>query len=419
MRSNLSYEDAQSKKVHNVTLLIGLIIQIPFLILFQFMHWHYINLILAIGCLTIIGSFYFSYHSKNHIALIVTFLYYTTGIALIGFLLNGRVGSEYSLLSLSLIPLFAVRNSPKIIFSLYSYLGLACIIYIVGDLESYGIYHVSDTEAFITRVFCLFQCLILSISQLYFYASENVRIRNKIIQQHQTLINSSKLSDLGVMAAGIAHEINNPLTVIKGKATLLERMINDSKQNKTLQSIIENCDRIVQIIRGLKVVARDGSNDDFEDESLQSIINDVISFTKNKLTINQVNLKLDIPTEIPIIHCRSVQISQIIVNLFVNSIDAIEDHDSKWIEIKVFQKEDNVYIHFIDSGNGIPENIVKNMFNPFYTTKGVDKGTGLGLSISSSIMQDHGGHLKYLTDKKNTTFEISLPIKGDKSQKSA
>ena len=112
-----------------------------------------------------------------------------------------------------------------------------------------------------------------------------------------------------------------------------------------------------------------------------------------------------------LVSARPVQISQIILNLLNNAVDAIKDTKNPKIILNVSTHNDSVYIDVTDSGTGVPEHIRQKLFLPFVTSKEVGKGTGLGLSISSSIATDHGGSLKYAENEKNTTFLLTLPQK--------
>ena len=228
------------------------------------------------------------------------------------------------------------------------------------------------------------------------------------------LAESSRLSALGEMAAGIAHEINNPLTVILTKTTLLKRKLEsgvlDVKTNVKDFEIIENTvDRIAKVIRGLTTYSRKSDNDEFEIFSLFSIIDNTLSLCNEKFRYSCIEVKINCDPNLQI-YCMPNQISQIFMNLLLNSYDAILNLSEKWIHIDVNIESDLAKIRFTDSGKDIPDLVAKNMMKPFYTTKAMGKGTGLGLSISSGLAKAHKGLLEYDSKSKNTCFILTLPL---------
>ena len=167
-------------------------------------------------------------------------------------------------------------------------------------------------------------------------------------------------------------------------------------------------DRIAKIIHGLKNYSRNSENDPFENIDVQILLNDTLVLCRNKFSSQMIELKIHCPTDL-FIQCKAAQISQVLMNLFGNSFDAIESLAEKWIQITILQNEDGIQFAITDSGSGINPSILEKIMKPFYTTKPVGKGTGLGLSISKAIAENHGGSLKYLANEKNTTFILELP----------
>lgn len=229
-------------------------------------------------------------------------------------------------------------------------------------------------------------------------------------------IQNSKMSALGEMAGGIAHEINTPLATMKmlvGSTTReIDKEIFDVEfVTDKLQKINVTIDRIAKIVKGLKSFSRDGSKDPFVDTSVKSVIEDTVFLCKEKLVHRSVDLRIIYENEQLTCECRGTQISQVILNLLSNSVDAIENEKDKWIEIKQFSDDLNIFLSITDSGHGIPKQIKQKIFDPFFTTKGVEKGTGLGLSISLGIVKDHQGEMSINDDCPNTQFVIKLPKK--------
>ncbi len=244
---------------------------------------------------------------------------------------------------------------------------------------------------------------------------ERDRVQKELDAQRAAAIDNSKFTALGEMAGGIAHEINNPLAVIRGQAEFLrisvEKGVNDSyKIAKSLRSIETMAGRISKIIGGLRMISRNAEHDSFESVTVQSILEDTLSLCQAKLRHLGVQFSYDIAgeDEALAVMCREVQVSQVLLNLFNNSVDAIEGRKEKWIQVNVMPDGKMIVLTFTDSGSGIPGEVVEKMMQPFFTTKEVGKGTGLGLSISRQIMQEHGGDLRYNKEHSNTQFILSL-----------
>jgi len=169
-------------------------------------------------------------------------------------------------------------------------------------------------------------------------------------------------------------------------------------------------DRIAKIIKGLKNYSRNAENDPFETIKVQTLISDTLELCNNKLSRRSIDIKINCDDTL-IVQCRPAQISQILMNLLSNSIDAVELLEKKWVEISVSEFNDSILFAISDSGEGINPTVAEKIMNPFYTTKPVGKGTGLGLSISKGIADAHGGSLKYLPNQLHTTFILDLPAK--------
>jgi C4-dicarboxylate-specific signal transduction histidine kinase len=239
----------------------------------------------------------------------------------------------------------------------------------------------------------------------------------KLIETQITVIDSNaKLVTVGEMAAGIAHEINNPLSIIVTKVTVMNAMnekgtLPKERITTDLEKLKSTAERIAKIIKGLKSMSRNSEGDPLEQVKINKIIHDSLDFCEDRLKQRGIELRLNNNIE-EVISCKEVQISQVILNLVNNSADAIADLSEKWIEIDVSknQDENKIIIKITDSGKGIPPEIAEKLMTAFFSTKGVGKGTGLGLSISKKIIMEHGGDF-YLDQKHpNTRFVIELPI---------
>ncbi|MGA1840256.1 MAG: ATP-binding protein [bacterium] len=234
------------------------------------------------------------------------------------------------------------------------------------------------------------------------------------------LIQSSKLASMGVLAAGIAHEVNNPTNTIINYAGLLEDELKpDSELSNYVQGILKEGKRITNIVHNLLTFAR-AEKQEHTPCKVVDIINASLSFMKNYLSKEGINIKTSFDPDLPLIRAKSSQLEQVFVNLILNARDALNEKYPKpdpnkliRIEVKKEKSEGKNYLRiiFTDTGSGIDQKNLDKIFDPFFTTKRADKGTGLGLSISYGIIIDHKGRVEVKSQKgKQTSFIINLLI---------
>lgn len=226
----------------------------------------------------------------------------------------------------------------------------------------------------------------------------------------------SKFSALGEMAAGIAHEINNPLGLITTRANFLRNHIlrNSAEKDfivRNLDQIEETTQRMATIINSLRSFSRDNRKEPLKRVLPGEIIDDTMAYCRDRFRLSSIQLIIDPYPEVTIV-CRPIQISQVLLNLMNNSFDAIVGSESPWVHICFEMLDKTIRIKVIDSGNGIPESVRKKMMEPFFTTKEMG-GTGIGLSISRGIIEDHRGRLYYDDTSTNTTFVVELSLRED------
>lgn len=242
---------------------------------------------------------------------------------------------------------------------------------------------------------------------------------SEIGQLRDASFQKEKLASLGEMAGGIAHEINNPITIISASAHIMKKMIakgtiDNDKLLKQVDDVEKTVFRISKIINGLRNVSRDATSEEFADCNLLDIMTDTLSISNEKFKAHGIDLKIDLsdPVFRTEFSCLRVQLSQVFFNLFGNSYDAIEGQKGAWIEITASVSADQwLIVRCKDSGHGIPKEIQSKIFQPFYTTKEIGKGTGLGLSLSNSIVTRHGGTFTIDNECENTCFVVMLPLK--------
>lgn len=249
------------------------------------------------------------------------------------------------------------------------------------------------------------------VQGVYFIATDVSEARNSQLEADNERLKSlqnAKLAALGVMSAGIAHEINNPLFVITGSLGLLSKQLNDPNQIMArITSMQKASERISKIINGLRKFSRSSESGPRQAISISSIITEVSALTEAKANKFFTPLTIDCKTDSKII-CDEVEIGQVIINLINNAVDAVKELEEKWVQIVAFDEEDKVILQIRDSGTGISPQIAEKIFQPFFTTKPPGEGTGLGLSIIKGIMKEHCATIEILPTDPNTCFEIKF-----------
>jgi PAS domain S-box-containing protein len=228
---------------------------------------------------------------------------------------------------------------------------------------------------------------------------------------------SSRFSSLGMMAGGIAHEINNPLTIIQASTSDMLDQAQETEQVpskdvvRNSKRIRETANRIAHIVKSLRHIAREGSHDEFSATSVAKIVEETLEMCRERFKSRSV--KLIIPKIDPELRvaCREVQIAQVLLNLLQNAFDAVADKPGeRWVRLDVGAREATIFFAVTDSGPGVPAELRTKIMEPFFTTKDVGKGAGLGLSLSTAIAEEHGGKLELADEGGHTCFCLTLPI---------
>lgn len=248
--------------------------------------------------------------------------------------------------------------------------------------------------------------------------------KRQIESQQLMLVQAGKMSSLGEMAAGIAHEINNPLLIIKGMMDIMSMRLEKGefdprKVKELITRVNKTINRMAKIVGGLKTFSRNAVQEPLEKSSWQTIITDTLDFCESRYKDYGVDLRIKMPGVEREFDCRSVQISQVLLNLLNNAFDVVNSLPNPWVEIEVIYEEQAARLMVTDCGNGISPETETKIFEPFFTTKSAGHGTGLGLSISRNIVVAHGGRLYLDRSVPNTRFVIELPYRNVTSERHA
>lgn len=246
-------------------------------------------------------------------------------------------------------------------------------------------------------------------------------IKEKASMQAQ-LYQAGKMASLGTLGAGIAHELNNPLTAVLGYADIIHETIkNDSlKSDKIKQqvaAIITQAERMRVIINHIREFSRAETGDKWKDENINNIIGNTLILMRQQILNNGIELIENLDPKLPLVLCDQVKLESVIQNLLINARDAIKDLANSRrgrieISTKFLTETKSISISIKDNGTGLSQKVQEHIFEPFVTTKPVGSGTGLGLSLVFGIIKEHGGDITFNTDAdKGTEFTILLPLK--------
>lgn len=230
------------------------------------------------------------------------------------------------------------------------------------------------------------------------------------IHMEEQLQQREKLSSIGLLAAGVAHEVNTPLTGVSSYTQMLLGMLPEADpKHALLQKVRRQAERATNIVNNLLNFSRTGSATEFGEVNIHRVLDDTLQLLEPQLRSNQIEIVRAYHDEQPLVFGNSGKLQQIFTNLLLNARDAIPNGGQVKISTAT-DDNDSLVVEIADSGIGIaPENVAK-IYDPFYTTKGVGRGTGLGLAVSYGIVQEHSGHISVeSTPGRGTTFRISLP----------
>jgi len=240
--------------------------------------------------------------------------------------------------------------------------------------------------------------------QLY---EETCRAYEDLRRTQEQLLQSEKMSAVGQLISGVAHELNNPLTAILGYAQLLEGAGLDHQSADYVRKLFKQAQRTHRVVQNLLSFARQRKPQK-QEVDLRKVLEESLTLREYDLKVNNVSLERDIPDDLPSVVADPHQLEQVFLNIVNNALDAmVEASASGVLKVRVFKKDVYVCVEFDDSGPGIKD--PSRIFDPFYTTKSVGKGTGLGLSICYGIVKEHGGEIVARNrEEGGATIEVRL-----------
>jgi len=247
---------------------------------------------------------------------------------------------------------------------------------------------------------------------------QNRRIRgmtDRLKKQQQLMIQQEKMIAMGQMAAGVAHEVANPLASMDGLLQLMERR-PDKVTAENFSRLRQQIARISGIVRQLTDFAHTGGG--WQDANINDIVRKALEVLHFDLRLKRVKIEQELDPQIPIMRIQPAAFEQVVINMAINAADAMDSVENPRLIVRTLLKDKTVILSLADNGIGIPPDIRNRIFEPFFTTKPVGKGTGLGLSISYSLVRKHEGRIEVdSAPGRGTTFKIHLPIETQAGQK--
>lgn len=253
---------------------------------------------------------------------------------------------------------------------------------------------------------------IAALGEAFNYMVSSVKERDEQLrrQAQEEIMKSERLAMVGQLAAGVAHEINNPLGgILLFSRLLLQKAPSEGLMRDNLERIEKDAKRCQTIVQGLLDFARQ-REPKIKTLQLNDILEKTVSLFENQPLFHNIEIVKQYQPDLPVISADSAQLQQVFVNIIMNAADAMNGKGVLTISTQPAGTNDYVEISFTDTGNGIPPDKLDRVFEPFFTTKGVGHGTGLGLSISYGIIRRHGGTIKISSRVgQGSTFVIALP----------
>ncbi len=229
------------------------------------------------------------------------------------------------------------------------------------------------------------------------------------VRMEEQLLQNEKLTSLGLLAAGVAHEVNTPLAVISNYIQMLARQLpGDDPRHKIIEKIVKQTFRASEIVNNLLNFSRTGASE-FTEVNLNSVVEETLSLVAHPFKSGRVTVMKNLAGELPPVMGSANRLQQVFLNLFMNARDAMPS--GGMLEVRSTCYNGTVEVEVTDTGVGIPREQLSRVFDPFYTTKAVGRGTGLGLSVSYGIIKEHAGTIDVRsTPGKGTSFRLEFPV---------
>jgi signal transduction histidine kinase len=236
---------------------------------------------------------------------------------------------------------------------------------------------------------------------------------HQLVHRQEMLMKAHKLKAVGTLTAGVAHELNNPINNIILTASMLQEDFKELSEDECLElvnDLVSQSERAQKIVRNLLDFARE-SEVELESHKVQDIVEETLRLASNQIKLSKVKVEGEMDENVPAIYGDRQQLAEVFLNLVLNALDAMPEGGTFKIKILNTQNRESVAIKFEDTGVGIPKQHLRDIFDPFFTSKKAAKGTGLGLSVSLGIIQKHGGDIHVESEVgKGTVFTVLLPV---------
>ncbi len=247
------------------------------------------------------------------------------------------------------------------------------------------------------------QCVLMLLSDI-----------SPIKEREQSRYKNLRRLVISEIASAVSHDINNPLSVITSKASLIKKKMEKGPLEgedvlQFTEKMLQTADRIGVLIKHFRSYAKDETFDQAEVVKVSSLIDRALNFVKEQAPQFFNKIQIETLPEDPNVNVRPKQVSQVISNILLNSMEAIGRKPDGWIQLKFAKQDDYFVISITDNGKGIPKEVADHMFELFYTTKGTSQALGTGLGISRKIMDRNLGRLEFIPDSPHTQFKIFLP----------
>jgi C4-dicarboxylate-specific signal transduction histidine kinase len=288
-----------------------------------------------------------------------------------------------------------------------------------GQDKTHGVLvaYLKKDEQSIDKHVHILSTTINSIGQLIDYSL----LTEKLNEQRRINFHKSKLAGLGELAAGVGHEINNPLAIIKGYVSSIKRLLEAKDDPRTKEKIEDkvdkvllSVDRIAKIVKGLRTFGRVDENEVKENFSIKLLLEETLELSQDILNEAKLDVSVNIEDADYIHFGNAGRLGQVLINLISNAKDAVKENKvgNKNVQIHLSRNENHATFKISDNGHGISQENLDKIFDPFFTTKELNQGTGIGLSISHEIIAEHGGEFHVdSTEGEGTTFSFTIPVK--------